>query len=137
MTTVADIAEVLGGERTFARPIDSAQELRERVREGLPYAALEAVVNQFGIPMELMARLLDIPATGHSLGRDSSDRLARFARILSEAGDALGGTGEAAHWLLQPNRALGGRIPAHLLDTDVGAEEVEHLLGRIEQGVFS
>ena len=35
------------------------------------------------------------------------------------------------------NRALNGEIPVHLLDTDVGARQVEDLLGRIEHGVVS
>jgi len=35
------------------------------------------------------------------------------------------------------NRALGGRVPLHLLDSDAGAQAVERVLGRIEHGVYS
>jgi uncharacterized protein (DUF2384 family) len=40
-------------------------------------------------------------------------------------------------WMSQPKRALGGITPLRCCDTDVGAREVEALLGRIEHGVFS
>ena len=36
-----------------------------------------------------------------------------------------------------PKRALGNITPLRCCDTDVGAREVEALLGRIEHGVFS
>jgi uncharacterized protein (DUF2384 family) len=41
------------------------------------------------------------------------------------------------HWLAAPNRALEGTAPLSLLDTDIGTQEVEAVLTRIEQGVFS
>jgi putative toxin-antitoxin system antitoxin component (TIGR02293 family) len=47
----------------------------------------------------------------------------------------LGTEDKAATWLSRPNRALNGEIPIRLLDTDVGARQVEDILGRIEYGV--
>ena len=49
----------------------------------------------------------------------------------------LGTEEKAAMWLSRPNRALNGELPIRLLDTDVGARQVEDLLGRIEHGVVS
>lgn len=66
-----------------------------------------------------------------------SDRLSRFVRILAETSDVLGSEEKASHWLHAPNQALGGKTPLSLIDTDVGARQVEEVLGRIEQGVFS
>jgi acyl carrier protein len=43
----------------------------------------------------------------------------------------------AQKWLKRPNRALGGKIPYDLLDTEEGREQVYKLLGRIEYGVYS
>ena len=37
----------------------------------------------------------------------------------------------------QANRALGGAVPIDQLDTDLGAKEVENILGRIAYGVYS
>jgi putative toxin-antitoxin system antitoxin component (TIGR02293 family) len=44
---------------------------------------------------------------------------------------------DAATWLRRPNRALNGESPIHLLDTDVGARQVEDVLGRITHGIVS
>ncbi len=41
-------------------------------------------------------------------------------------------------WLKKPARVyLGRRIPLEYSDTDLGAQEVVNLLGRIKHGVFS
>ena len=45
--------------------------------------------------------------------------------------------GHAARWLRRPNRALNGELPIDLLDTDVGARQIEDVLGRIAHGVVS
>jgi putative toxin-antitoxin system antitoxin component (TIGR02293 family) len=49
----------------------------------------------------------------------------------------LGARDKAGRWLQKANRALGGVAPLDLLDTDLGAEEVVTILGRIEHGVYS
>ena len=40
-------------------------------------------------------------------------------------------------WLASPQVGLGGAIPLEFAETEVGAREVENLLGRIEYGVYS
>jgi putative toxin-antitoxin system antitoxin component (TIGR02293 family) len=66
-----------------------------------------------------------------------SDRIYRVARIMSLSIEVLGSKEKAKEWLSRPNRALGGESPLNLLDTDVGAKQVEEVLGRIAHGVFS
>lgn len=63
--------------------------------------------------------------------------IAAVDAVLARAQEVLGTLDQAKAWLSSPNRALGGRRPDELLDTDIGAEEVKNLLGRIEHGVFS
>jgi putative toxin-antitoxin system antitoxin component (TIGR02293 family) len=43
----------------------------------------------------------------------------------------------ARQWLASPQLGLGGAIPLDYATTEVGAREVEDLLGRIEYGVYS
>jgi putative toxin-antitoxin system antitoxin component (TIGR02293 family) len=71
------------------------------------------------------------------LSSDESDRLARLARILAQAVLAFGSQDKARRWLVKPNRALSGRTPLGLLDSDAGTLAVERVLGRIEHGVYS
>jgi putative toxin-antitoxin system antitoxin component (TIGR02293 family) len=66
----------------------------------------------------------------------SAVSLAR-ASIEALACDVLGGRDKASRWLDTPNKALGGRKPLDLLDTELGVREVEEILGRIDCGVYS
>ena len=40
-------------------------------------------------------------------------------------------------WLKHPNRALGGLVPVAAIDTELGARQVESILGRIAYGGIS
>jgi putative toxin-antitoxin system antitoxin component (TIGR02293 family) len=67
-----------------------------------------------------------------------SDRLLRMARIFDLATTTFDGdTAEARGWLSRPQRVLGGAVPEELATTEVGAQEVERALLRIEHGVFA
>jgi len=144
MTAAATIFETLGGQNVLRGGRPGLTELGERVRGGLPYAALEAVMRQLGLNREQVAEALHLPERTlarrkkeRRLHPDESDRLFRLARIAAQTAEVLGSTDKAARWLRQPNRALGGRVPLALLDTDAGTREVEEVLGRIEHGVVS
>ena len=43
----------------------------------------------------------------------------------------------ASRWLRRSNRALGGVAPLDAIDTELGARQVENLLGRIAYGGIS
>ena len=116
----------------------------DRVRDGLEMAEFHTLQEILGITEERLAGLLGISrATLHrrkksgTLDRAESDRLVRFARLLSHASAALGGIAGARSWLVAPALAFHGESPLDFADTEVGAREVEALLGRIEHGVFS
>ena len=66
-----------------------------------------------------------------------SDRVVRFARLLGRAASVMESLENGRRWLLAPQVGLGGAIPLWYADTEVGAREVENLLGRIEHGVYS
>ena len=71
------------------------------------------------------------------LTADESDRLIRVARVMAHAIQVLGSRDKAANWLRAANRALDGSAPLSLLDTDIGAQQVSEILGRIEYGIYS
>ena len=50
---------------------------------------------------------------------------------------ALGDPARASRWLRRTNRALGGMAPIAVIDTELGARQVENLLGRIAYGGIS
>ena len=96
------------------------------------------------LSVKRLAAILSIPERTFARRRherrlraDESDRLVRVARIAALAEGTLGGKERAIHWLHRPNRALGLAAPLSLLDTEIGARQVEDVLGRIAHGVYS
>jgi len=142
--TASAVAAQLGGRRILKRDVRSELDLAALVREGLPAAALEFLLAQDWLAATDLYRLVGSPRTlqrkraGRGvLSPEESDRLARVARVIVRAEDALGDREKARRWLDRENRALGGRRPITLLDSDAGAVAVERILGRIEHGIFS
>ena len=117
--------------------------LHERVQKGLSYAALERLRRVLDVPISRFAELIWIAprtvARRKEAGRlrpDESDRLLRMARVTGLALQLFeGDLEEARRWLLSAQPALGGEAPVQLARTEVGAREVEHLVGRLEQGI--
>jgi putative toxin-antitoxin system antitoxin component (TIGR02293 family) len=144
LVTALMIAETLGGWGVLRERLADYAAVIQRTRTGLPYAALEAVAKRYAIPLPTLARVLGLPARTLArrkkegqLAAGESDRLLRLARVAAGAEDVLGAADKAGQWLQKPNRALRGTAPLDLLDTDLGAEEVMTVLGRIEHGVYS
>jgi putative toxin-antitoxin system antitoxin component (TIGR02293 family) len=57
--------------------------------------------------------------------------------VFARAEDVLGTSEKAARWMHSPILALASHTPLELLDTDLGAQWVTDVLGRIEWGVYS
>jgi putative toxin-antitoxin system antitoxin component (TIGR02293 family) len=87
--------------------------------------------------LDLSPRSLQRRRRSGRLARFESDRLFRLARIVAFAHQALGGADLAARWLKRPNRALAGSTPVSFIDTELGARQVENVLGRIAYGGIS
>jgi putative toxin-antitoxin system antitoxin component (TIGR02293 family) len=67
-----------------------------------------------------------------------SDRLLRAARVWGLALELFEGDADAARrWLAAPSRALGGKPPLEVARTEIGAREVEQLVGRLEHGAIT
>jgi putative toxin-antitoxin system antitoxin component (TIGR02293 family) len=118
--------------------------LIEVLRVGLPVQELTDLQASLKVPMEKLVPKLGISkatlhrrkATGR-LDPAESDRVVRFARLMGKAVEVLESDDNARQWLTSPQFGLGGAVPLDYADTEVGAREVEDLLGRIEYGVYS
>ena len=114
------------------------------VRAGLGIEEMESLRSALGLPLEGLASKLGISkATLHrrkaagKLDPVESDRVVRFARLMGKAVEVMESEDNARKWLNSPQIGLGGTVPLDYAETDVGAREVEDLLGRIEYGVYS
>lgn len=122
----------------------TASMLIESLKAGLPMEELASLRTSLDLPMDQLAPMLGISkATLHrrkAAGRlDSaeSDRVLRFARLMGRAVEVLETEQNARSWLTSPQYGLGGAVPLDYAGTEVGAREVEDLLGRIAYGVYS
>jgi len=144
-TAAADIAEVLGGRRVLGKRIRKPDDLAELVRKGLPADSLSVLAERLDVGNTVLSKKLGIArrtltrrlSQRARLTTAESDRTVRLARVYANAVEMIGDEEKAVRWLQTPNRALGGDRPLDQLDTDVGAREVEDLLGRIAYGVYS
>ena len=99
----------------------------------------------FRLPWAKVARFVAIPQrtltrrqNDGRLGPDESDRVLRASRIFDLAVDLFeGDVAGARQWLQARQPGLGGEVPIEFASTEVGAREVENLIGRLEHGVIA
>ncbi len=123
----------------------STIELIKQINAGFAFGTLDAFERSTHLPLATIAALIGIPLRTLSrrrkegrLQRDESDRLLRVARVVDKAVQLYeGDRATAMQWLQTPQPALDGREPLDFTRTDVGAREVEDLIGRLEHGVFT
>jgi putative toxin-antitoxin system antitoxin component (TIGR02293 family) len=143
--SVAEIVAVLGGKKTFKRPVRSTDDLAQQVRFGLPASTVDRLAGTLSLHRSQVAERLNIPsrtlsrrmATKSRLTHDESDRTMRMARVVALAKEVLGSDEKASHWMSNPNRALGGKKPFDQLDTEPGVRSVEQVLFAIAYGMYS
>ena len=121
-----------------------SQDMIDRVGAGFAFNALIRFQKASGLPLAVIADILQIPPrtlarrrAGGRLSSLESDRLLRFAALFERAVSLFEGDVAAARaWLTRPVRALGYQQPLSYAKTEIGAREVEHVIGRLEHGVF-
>jgi putative toxin-antitoxin system antitoxin component (TIGR02293 family) len=119
-------------------------ELIRQIQKGLRFSELQTLQNSLDLPFEQLAAKLCISrSTLHRrkaagrLSPDESDKVMRLSRLLDHAANVFGDVEKARAWLKFPQVGLGGAVPLDYAQTEVGAREVDDLLGRIDYGVYS
>jgi putative toxin-antitoxin system antitoxin component (TIGR02293 family) len=114
----------------------------DRVAEGLPTEILGHVQERLDLSQKGLSQLLGISEStvlrSRGAGRLStgvSERALRIARLAEYAARVLGGPGQAAAWMKEPNFALGDVTPLELARTEPGARLVERTLHDVEHGM--
>ncbi len=119
-------------------------ELIRKIQKGLRFTELETLQSTIDLPFEQLAAKLSISrstlqrrkAAGR-LSPDESDKVMRLSRLLEHATKVFGDIEKARAWLKFPQRGLGNAVPLDYAETEVGAREVDDLLGRIEYSVYT
>ena len=144
MIDIEAFAKTIGHTEALKRKLSNASYLQEMVRSGFPYRPFETVLNRLGLSRAQVSTALGLPERtmarrkkeGKFQARES-ESIFRFLRIAVHAFDTLQSDKNAAAWLTTPNRALAAAIPLDLLDTELGAGQVDEVLYRIDHGIYS
>ncbi len=131
------------GAGTLGFPLGDTADVLARVRCGFAYEAVVRLREGLDLPLDALAACVGIPARTLARRReegrlrpDESERVLRLARLLDLAIQLFEGDAEAARrWLRGPRKALGGETALDYARTEVGAREVERLIGQLEHGV--
>ncbi len=132
------------GKKTPSVKVKHSSDLIRQIQKGLRFSELETLQNSLEMPFEQLAAKLSISrstlqrrkAAGR-LSPDESDKVMRFSRLLEHATKVFGHIDKARAWLKHPQYGLGGAVPLDYAETEIGAQEVDNLLGRIDYGVYS
>jgi len=121
------------------------RELIARLESGFAFDALRSFESNSGMESAALMSVLGIPertlARRRTTGRlapQESERLLRISAVFEKAVELFDDDVVAAvRWLTTSKKALGGETPLQYAKTEPGAREVENLIGRLEDGVFS
>jgi putative toxin-antitoxin system antitoxin component (TIGR02293 family) len=115
-----------------------------RIEAGLSFRAVQNLQKALDLPLEKLARVLGMSrATLHrrkaqgKIDTQESEKVVRYQQLLKKAEQVFGDTQSAREWLTHKQPGLRQRVPLEFAQTELGAREVENLLGRIEYGVYS
>lgn len=139
------VVDVLGGRKSLDRPVKDINDFINLIKNGISLKGALSVKERLHLTNRELADTLGISESKWSrrirrpsgrLSLVESDRLYRIARIFALAKDVFENEERAIEWFRRPQFGLGDRIPLDLINTEVGAREVESLLLRIEYDVI-
>ncbi|MDQ3397504.1 MAG: DUF2384 domain-containing protein [Deinococcota bacterium] len=114
------------------------------VKKGLPTRTFTSLAQLLGVSEATLAGVTGISSstltrrkrTGQ-LSPEEGEHVLRVANLLDLATCVFEDLESAADWLRSENLSLGNLTPLAYAETEIGAREVENLLGRIDYGVYS
>ncbi len=118
-------------------------DLIRKVQRGFPVSSFEKLRRKLDISDNLLSQVINIPMRTLTRRKQQgrlnvveSEKVLRIARLYDKALEVFEDEEAAEKWLKEPARGLGGVIPLEYAKTELGAQEIEKLLIRIEHGVF-
>ncbi|NQY73729.1 MAG: DUF2384 domain-containing protein [Candidatus Margulisbacteria bacterium] len=115
------------------------------IKKGLPIKTVEMLTDELAIPQYTTLQILDLPNTTfdtkkkreENLPPKSSSAAYRLYDTFMKAVALFDNNKDAARaWFSTKHAALSNHSPLEYCETEIGAKEVEQLIGRIKEGVF-
>ncbi len=122
----------------------TGQEKIQLVKKGISKKELESLKHQIGLDYDRLARIFSVTRTklinkktDAKFDSAISEKILALAEIYSYGYEVFEEKEKLNLWIKTPNRAFGNETPIDLLDTIYGMQEVKHLIGRIDYGIYS
>jgi len=141
---LAQVCEILGGEKILGKKLESKMDLIELGNIGITKNAVSHLANYLSLSWKQIADLL--PVTERTLQRYSShqhfnpavsEQVLHIAEVVAKGTEVFQDKRKLAIWLNAPHKVFYGKTPFTMLESRFGMELVLEELGRIEFGVYS
>ena len=141
---LAQVEEILGGEKILGKKLESKMDLVELGSIGVTKNAVSHLANYLSLSWKQVADLL--PVTERTLQRYTShqhfnpavsEQVLHIAKVLAKGTEVFQEKRKLLLWLNTPHKVFSGNTPFAMLGSRFGAELVLEELGRIEFGVYS
>lgn len=134
----------LRGTSLGLKPSATAALIRQ-IEIGLPFSALASLSEKSGFDIAVLAAVIGLPEralprrrAARKLLPAESERLVRLSIVFESAVKLFEGDVPAAvDWLSRPRRVFDNQSPLAFSRSELGAREVESLIGQLEHGVFA
>lgn len=137
--------DVLGGTKVLGQKIRNQMDYHYLIVIGMPAGVIIHIKKEFKLSDKAIGRIMAVSSRTVSkrqkeallrpdkrLSLTESDRIYRFAKIVSLAQNVFQNKDAALSWLSSPQESLEGRIPFDLLRTYIESCLVEKLLSDIQ-----
>lgn len=141
---LAQVGEILGGEKILGQKLESKMDLVELGSIGVTKNAVSHLANYLSLSWKQVADLL--PVTERTLQRYTSDQhfnpavseqVLHIAEVLAKGTEVFQEKKILLLWLNTPHKVFSRKTPFAMLSSRFGTELVFEELGRIEFGVYS
>jgi putative toxin-antitoxin system antitoxin component (TIGR02293 family) len=119
-------------------------ELIQILKQGLSVEMFNQMAERLQVSEKRLAATVNIAVSTLTrrkhegrLTAGESDRLYRMIRVFNRAVEVLDSEDDTKRWFHTKVKGIGWETPFSYMDTEVGAREVEAVLGRLEHGVIS
>ena len=141
---LAQVSEILGGEKILGKKLESKMDLVELGNIGVTKNAVSHLARYLSLSWKQVAALL--PVTERTLQRYTaqqhfnpavSEQVLHVAEVLAKGTAVFQEKRKLLLWLNTPHKVFSGNTPMTMLSSRFGSELVLEELGRIEFGIYS
>lgn len=126
-----------------SQPIYRKTDLVDLARTGIETKYLREIQEMSSLTDKELSDILPISqrqlsryAADHKLNKEITSHLIQLVDLFQK-GFQLFGQHKFKQWIRTKNKVLNNNTPVELMDTSIGIEMIEDVIGRIEHGVYS